>query len=136
MLEKLEFLKKELSLGTEVPVQAREQIVTIKDSLAVIQWFAGYIHEKISVALMEKASDSVGPQDAIYRHAGNGLAKAALIAVDDSMRSWQKLFEILSEQEDHFLPLLSSLEKIRKEILAEFPDAPRFVRPGLDEFLV
>jgi hypothetical protein len=49
--------------------------------------------------------------------------------------AWMKLFDLLPDQEDHFLKALSLLEKIKNETIIEFPEALKFVRPGFDEDL-
>jgi len=131
MLSKLEKLKEEVGAGVEETASARHQIETIKDSLAVIQWYSNFIYAKFMRALMGKADFGEGKES--YPRDFDGSAKIALISVERSMQAWKLLFELLPEEEDHFLTILALLERIRKEALQEFPHAMAFVRPGLDE---
>jgi hypothetical protein len=134
MMEKLEAMKEELTLGIESQAQAREDMQMIKDSLAVIEWYSYFIHQKLSRALMSKMQmieweeDLTDPQTDF-----NGSAKVALMATARSKDAWIKIFNLLPEQEDHFLKVLGKLEKIEKEIALEFPECHKFVRPGFDE---
>jgi hypothetical protein len=133
MLDKLELLKEELTLGIESQQHAKEQIETIKESLAVIEWYSTFIHIKLIRALMGKGDELFDDDD--DQADFNGSAKIAIIAIERSMQSWIRIFELLPGEEDHFLRVLALLEKIKTEVLNEFPNAMRFVRPGFDENL-
>ncbi|HYC83675.1 MAG TPA: hypothetical protein VEB86_00575 [Chryseosolibacter sp.] len=130
MLAKLEKLKEEVGVGAQQTSEAKKQIETIRDSVAVIQWYSTFIYTKLIRALMGKAEDDIyesGIRDS------DGSAKIALIGTERSMHAWTSLFELLPDQEDHFLNVLSLLERIRKNTLVQFPNAMNFVRPGFDE---
>lgn len=133
MLDRLDTLKTELTLGMETQQGARKQTATIKDSLAVIQWYLAFIHVKLMRALMGKMSDSGLAEENEFQPDYDGSAKIALIAIDRSMQAWTSLFHILPEKEDDFLKILSLLEKIKTMAKAEFPNAEAFIRPGFDE---
>lgn len=133
MLDRLENLKTELNLGVESTAGAKRETSTIKDSLAVIQWYLVFIHVKLSRAMMGKLSSLEWDDEEGLQHDYDGSAKIALIAVERSMHAWSALFEILPEREDEFLRILSMLEKIKTMTLQEFPNAPAFVRPGFDD---
>lgn len=134
MLEKLEVMKADLTMGIESQERARADMEMIKESLAVIEWYHHFIPPKISRAVrgridaMEWAEDMNDPQ-----HDFNGSAKIAVIAIERSMAAWANLFNLLPEQEDHFLSVLGQLDKMKHELLAEFPLYNSFVRPGFDE---
>jgi hypothetical protein len=132
MLDKLEMLKIELGAGVEETSAARHQIETIKDSLAVIQWYSNFIHSKFIEALISKSDESFPPLEDLQRDF-HGSAKVAILSTERSMQAWKSLFELLPEQEDHFLNVLSLLERISKEALNVFPEAMSFIRPGFDE---
>lgn len=133
MLDRLENLKAELNLGVESTEGAKRETSTIKDSLAVIQWYLFFIHIKLSRAMMGKLSSIEWDEDDLYQHDYDGSAKIALIAIERSMHAWSALFEILPENEDDFLKILSMLEQIKTMAISEFPGAQAFVRPGFDE---
>jgi hypothetical protein len=131
MMQKLESMKEDLTLGIESQERARAAMETIKDSLAIIQWYCEFIHHKIYRALtgkLDSDEDEYDPQQDF-----NGSAKIALIAIEKSKDAWIKLFELLPEQEDHFLSILGMIERLHRETLAEFQDCNAFVRPGFDE---
>jgi hypothetical protein len=133
MLDRLENLKTELNLGVESTDGAKRETGTIRDSLAVIQWYLFFIHVKLSRAMMAKLSSVEWNDDDLYQRDYDGSAKVALIAIERSMHAWSSLFEILPENEDDFLKILSMLEKIKSMAIEEFPGATAFVRPGFDE---
>ena len=132
MLDRLDNLKTELTLGVESREGAKRETGIIKDSLAVIQWYLAFIHVKLMRALMGKLSHEGGDEEE-YPHDYDGSAKIALIAIERSMHAWSAIFEILPDKEDDFLRILSMLEKIKSMTRQEFPKAETFVRPGFDE---
>lgn len=134
MLDRLDALKTELTLGVESQEGARRQTAVIKDSLAVIQWYLAFIHIKLVRALMGKlTTETQDENEESYPRDYDGSAKIAMIAIERSIHAWSQLFEILPENEDDFLKVLSMLQKIKTMAEAEFPDALAFVRPGFDE---
>jgi hypothetical protein len=62
-----------------------------------------------------------------------GSAKIALIAVERSITAISVLYSLLPEDEDEMLGFLSSLAKMKKMLLSDFPKAMEFKRPGFDE---
>jgi hypothetical protein len=134
MKEKLENIQQQLDLGGESFVEAKSTTDTILDSLAVIQWYQTFIHVKFMSALMSKAvddDDGDDKDDAQRDH--DGSAKVGVIAIERSMQAWVKLYELLPDQEDHFLKILALLEKLRGMAVEEFPLAMAFKRPGFDD---
>ncbi|MBT1704602.1 hypothetical protein [Chryseosolibacter indicus] len=135
MLEKLNTLKEELTLGTQSHDVAKAQTVIIKESLAVIQWYSTLIPSKIIRALTGKLHDDLWEEDYNQRDY-LGSAKIVLLSIERSMHAWLSLFELLPTQEDEFLTALSLLERMKKATLQEFPKAMAFIRPGFDEYIV
>lgn len=133
MLDRLETLKQELTLGLESHEVAKKQTETIKDSLAVIQWYLAFIHVKLMRALMGKMNDDGREESNGFQRDFDGSAKIAIIAIQRSIQAWSSLFEIIPDREDEFLKVLSLLEKLRTLAEEEFPKAGVFVRPGFDE---
>lgn len=133
MLDRLENLKTELTLGIETEEGARRETRSITESIAVIQWYLIFIHSKLSRALVGKAidGDEQDEEDDFPRD-HDGSAKIAIIAIDRSIHAWTALFQILAEHEDHFLKVLSVLQKIKTMTIKQFPGAMTFVRPGFD----
>jgi hypothetical protein len=137
MLNKLEEMKQELTIGVESIEAGKEKIALIKDSLAIIKWYETFIHVKLMRALSGKvnaADDSFGElEDSLYGTDSDGSAKIALIGIERSMSAWIKLFELLPQYEDEFLTVLGLLDKLKKLALEEFPNAMNFRRPGFDD---
>lgn len=136
MMQKLEQMKADITLGVESQQQIKKETETIKDCLKVIQWYITFLEPKFMRALMGKENDMLdglndGDEDTQRDY--DGSAKIGVIAVDRCMQAWTQLFGLLPTQEDDFLRALSLLERIKKEVLKEFPDAMNFVRPGFDE---
>jgi hypothetical protein len=133
MMDKLEKLKENLTMGVESHEQAKEQTETIKESLKVIEWYMYFLEPKIARAIMGKKNADAFDEDDDYQRDYDGSAKITVVAVERSMHAWAGLFELLPEQEDVFLKVLALLEKIKAKIIEEFPNAMKFIRPGFDE---
>ena len=132
MLDRLETLKTEFTLGVESEEGVRRQTKTIRESIAVIQWYLVFIHVKLSRALMGRSTRAAWQDEEDFPKDHDGSAKIAIIGAERSINAWSALFDILPEHEDHFLKVLGMLERIRSMAIAEFPDALSFVRPGFD----
>lgn len=134
MLDHLESLKTELTLGVETDQGAKRETHLIKDGLATIHWYLDFIHDKLSRALLGKigAAEYNDSTDRDQRD-HDGSAKIGIIAIDRSIEAWSGIFSILPGEEDHFLKVLSILERMKKLAMAEFPLASSFVRPGFDQ---
>jgi hypothetical protein len=130
MKEKLESLQQQLDLDPESFKDVKIATGNIQDCLAVIQWYQTFIHVKFMRALMGKAMNDDEDEE---QRDHDGSAKIAIIAIERSMHAWMKLYELLPEQEDHFLKILALLEKVKKRALENFPLAMAFKRPGFDD---
>jgi len=140
LLDTDELLKEkrdELVAQAEMGIQSEEQIIneaaTIKDCVEVVQWYLFFIHVKFDRALHGKLEGEEFAEEHGFPKDSDGSAKIALIATDRSIEAWIKLLQLLPDHEDSIIPLLASLQKIKKSGEAEFPDAGNFVRPGFDE---
>lgn len=137
MLDRLEEMKADLTIGVESIEASKEKIALIKDSLSIIKWYETFIHVKLMRALTGKmnAFDDAfgGLENSAYGSDSDGSAKIALIGIDRSMNAWIKLFELLPQHEDEFLTVLGLLDKLKKLSLEEFPNAMNFRRPGFDD---
>ena len=111
-------------------MDVEEDLSDLKDCVDVIRWYQMQIHVKIMRAMHgredEVVEDRPGDSD--------GSAKVALIGVDRSIGAWARMWKRhFPEEEDVILPVLSHLERVRRQIDSEFPNARSFIRPGLDE---
>jgi hypothetical protein len=137
MMQRLEKMKEDITLGVESQEEIKKQTTTIKDCLEIIQWYITFLEPKFMRALMGKENDLIDAlmeeEDADFSRDYDGSAKIGVISVERCLQAWTRLFDLLPEQEDDFLKALSLLERIKKETLKEFPEAMKFVRPGFDE---
>ena len=63
----------------------------------------------------------------------DGSAKVALIGLDRSISAWMALRDFLPERKDDLIDVLVQLDRLRRQIESDFPQARSFVRPGFDE---
>jgi len=105
----------------------------IEDAVSVIRWYQFQISVKLMRALngviMEKGDELW--QD--INKDSDGSAKVSLIGIDHSIAAWGSLIKNYPKEENSILDILVYLEKLRKDIEKEFPDARSFQRPGFDD---
>ena len=124
-------LNQKLRLG--IPnSDAGEEAIALEDAVQVIHWYQYQIHVKLMRAIegdLEEELEILAdlPKDS------DGSAKVALIGIDRSIGTWSELRKYLPEQEDKILDILVHLERLRRGVEKEFPNARAFVRPGFDE---
>jgi hypothetical protein len=105
------------------------EVSRFKDSLEVIYWYMFLVPAKIGRALSGLTSDYSQNTD----YDSNGSVKIALISLDRLIAAWTVLMNRLPALEDEILHMLIDLTSVRKQTETLFPNARRFVRPGLDE---
>lgn len=66
-------------------------------------------------------------------HYINGCAKAALVMLDDIIRSWKELLSMMPEKDCTASALLDETGSLLRRVEKQFPQARAFLRPGLDE---
>jgi len=115
-----------------VPSESTHNTVTLQDSIEVIRWYQHQIYVKIARAIGSRGNeDSMDFHD--YPKDSDGSAKVALIGIDRSISAWWEVLKHFSTQKDAILKMTLYLNRIRKRVEKEFPDARAFVRPGFDE---
>ncbi|OQY04830.1 MAG: hypothetical protein B6I20_02350 [Bacteroidetes bacterium 4572_117] len=108
--------------------------IRLTDAIEVIHWYQYQIHVKIRRAVKGKVEELKEPE--VYEEFpsdADGSAKVALIGMDRSIAAWGELYQQFPEKEDSILDILVMLEKLRKRLEADLPDARAFIRPGFDE---
>lgn len=112
----------------------REQL---EDAREVIQWYQYQIAVKIMRALSCRSDGwEDEPEMAEFPKDSDGSAKVALIGIDRSIAAWRLLQLSVPDRADSIVPLILQLERLRKRVEKNFPEARDFVRPGFDELLV
>jgi hypothetical protein len=102
----------------------------IGDALQIIRWYEPQIWVKLMRALTGKMGEEESveaPKDS------DGSAKVALIAIDRSLAAWGQLQFIFPELTNDFITLLLQLDRLRKQVEAEFPESRAFKRAGFDD---
>ena len=110
----------------------------LKDAVEVIRWYQFQIHVKLMRALQSRYDEAEMPADlaaelAAHGKDSDGSAKVALIGIDRSLAAWGTLLRAFPAREAETLQLLVHLERLRRAVEQEFPQARAFVRPGFDD---
>jgi len=104
-----------------------EILEDLKEAVEVVQFYMMFIGAKTYRACIPPIEiEGVENEDC------KGSAKIAIIAIERSMGSWVKIMDAFPEFEDNILDFLKTLSKVKKLLLAKFPDAMEFKRPGFD----
>ncbi|MBL4753011.1 MAG: hypothetical protein JKY52_05340 [Flavobacteriales bacterium] len=128
--KKLNELRKHVELGIH-PEQQLAQRDRIQDAIEVIQFYMNPIYVKTRRAL-DGLMDGNDYWDDTIQNDFNGSAKVALLETERSLIAFETLMNMIPEQLDDTLNIMAQLEKIRKGLLGQFPDARKFVRLGFD----
>jgi len=104
----------------------------ISDAVDVVSWYHTMIYPKVMRAIQQDADDKAWEEENGFPKDSDGSAKVALISIDRSIGAWGVLLEHFPDAEDDVLGMLVRLERMRKAIEREFPDARAFQRPGFD----
>ena len=127
--------------GVDPVAEARD----VTDAADVIQWYHMQIAVKIERAFSSRdrgdEDDDFGGDDPELTAAleessttdTNGSAKVALIGIERSLAAWARIRNHFPDQGDALLDVLVSLDRLRRGLEAEFPDARVFKRPGFDD---
>jgi len=128
---KLEEIRSRAEMGIEGH-EPEKDLKGLEEAAEVIRWYEHFIFVKLVRAIggwLEFGED--GEDYEIYD--SQGSAKIALISMDRSIAAWERLLELLPEEEGVILSMLAKLEEIRRGTEELIPGARVFVRPGFDE---
>jgi len=112
----------------ELGIPLSEKFSRYRESVEIIYRYNFLIAAKITRAvagLLENREYS--------RYDMNGSAKIALVSIDRLIVAWSFILTESTLIEDEVLQILISLTEIRKRTELTFPDARKFIRPGLDD---
>ncbi|MBN2173676.1 MAG: hypothetical protein JW731_06075 [Bacteroidales bacterium] len=112
-----------------------KDLESIQEAVDIIKWYFMQIGVKLSRAFSGRYMDEVEGWnlDGEFPRDSDGSAKVSLIGIDRSISAWGSMLKQLPDEENQILDMLVFLEKLRKQIEAEFPDARAFKRPGFDD---
>lgn len=100
----------------------------IDDALSVTTWYSTLIPAKLFRASLQALTD-----DHTEIYDSNGSARVALSGIERSLSAFTVLIEQLPEYEDDILNFMIMLSTLRTMLLARFPGALSFHRPGFDD---
>ena len=107
--------------------------IDINDAIDVIHWYSPQIWVKMMRALSGRFEGEEWQDENGFPRDSDGSSKVALIGIDRSIAAWGVLKNHFPEKNDFFLKLLLHLDKLRRKIEKEFPNARKFIRAGFDE---
>jgi hypothetical protein len=108
-----------------------EAMLEIRGTAESIGWYQFEIAAKLQRAVEAVECPIADSRDST-RPTVDGLAKAALVAIDRSIHAWLRLKRYRADIPDSIFPLLVQLDHLRRAVDDMFPEARFFVRPGLD----
>jgi hypothetical protein len=120
--------QKQLEMGIE---DAKTNFYNVEEAIEIIQWYMYQIHVKLRRAyhgVLEFDNEYEEPIQNDY----NGSAKVALLGVEKSISAWEVLLKIIPENNEIW-GQLAVLDRIRKNLLVDFPNVHKFIRPGFDD---
>lgn len=108
------------------------KIDEVENAVSVVRWY----QFQISVKLMRALNGVVMERDELWNDMpkdSDGSAKVSLIGIDRSIKAWGTILRTYPAEENSILDVLVYLERLKKEIENEFPNARNFIRPGFDD---
>lgn len=107
------------------------KLFELRDFYEIISWYHSMILVKSKRAVMSSLDDHWDLDE--IQNDMNGTAKVVLGCIERSLFAWNGIFQHMPEQEDIALKNLANLQKLKKTIHMQFPNAEKFIRPGFDE---
>lgn len=131
-LQRVRSLERSVEQGTVKVAAAKGELVRLNDCVEVIRWYQNFIYVKVcrSFSSLVEEEDTARPAAA---RDSSGSAKIALIAIQRSLAAWMTLREMFPEETDSILENLIQLDRLRRDVMAKFPRAMAFKRPGFDD---
>jgi hypothetical protein len=110
----------------EMGIKGEEETLSkwqdVADKREIIGWYMYFIGAKVARALS-------GYDEIHDEHWGGPLesdsyctSRILVIAIERSLAAWQVFMEAFPEKEDEILDLLALLDKLRRQVVAVFPD--------------
>jgi hypothetical protein len=100
-------------------------------AIQVISWYRFQIGAKLHRGLQGRLDFEEEQEEAAMDDA-NGSIKVALIGIDRSRAAWTLLNRIYPHSSEVICEILLRLDRLRRKVESEFPEARSFQRPGFD----
>ena len=122
-----------LELQAGIPeIDPSEEAEELHEIVDIIRWYQYQIYVKIVRAVKGTLEDELEILEGLPKDS-DGSAKVALIGVDRSIGAWGRMLTHFPDREDETLDILVHLERLRRSLERDFPEARDFVRPGFDQ---
>jgi len=119
-------LLKNIDLGIDLD-ESDKALRRIDEALNIIRWYLFQIPVKIPSALRYYPHDSSFEDELNNMH--HASAKIAIIGIENSMKSWQILLDLIDEEEEFILETLLLLQQLHSKIHRQFPLLHKYKRP-------
>lgn len=130
----LESLKKEYLNNIDLGVDADKSDKALRlldEALNIINWYEFQIHVKLSSAIRYYPHNPDFENEMQNMH--HSSAKIALIGIENSMKAWQNLLELLKDEEDFILKMLLHLQQLKEKTHQQFPLLHNYKRPVFND---
>jgi len=103
-----------------------------ENALQVVRWYQNQIYVKLMRAISGFIEEQHEPDEGTEQYArdSDGSAKVALIGIDRSIAAWGIIHNRLPNP--GIQHIMTHLDRLRKRVESDFPDARSFIRPGFD----
>ncbi|MBL7898200.1 MAG: hypothetical protein JNJ99_06675 [Crocinitomicaceae bacterium] len=125
-----QFRQSSISHAEINPSADRTAEFKVQQAFEVIGWYELQMPLKITRAYLGEYESMENEKKYMET---NGSAKVVLTSIERSMPAWETIGNYFPELENNCKKFILLLDRIRKRILADFPEAPSFIRPGIDE---
>ena len=121
---------KNIDLGVQLD-ESDKALRIIDESANIINWYKYQIQIKLASAINYYPHDPDFEDEIQNMH--HASARIALIGVNNSMKAWQSLFELLDDDNDEILDIVLQLHQLQTKINQQFPLLHKFKRPGFED---
>ena len=126
--ENTKYLK---NIDLEIQLDESDKALRIIDeALNIINWYKFQIQIKLASAINYYPHNSDFEDEIENMH--HASSKIALIGVNNSMKAWQSLLNIVEDKDGKIVDILILLHQIQTKINQQFPLLSKFRRPGFD----
>jgi len=113
----------------------KREVDSIQDAFEIINWYSTQVEVKMIRAFTSRVDEEEEEweDENGFQRDSDGSAKVALMGIDRSIYAWGKLQRLFPDETDNLITFLLHLDRLRKKIEEEFPEARNFKRPGFDD---
>lgn len=127
--EKQQYLKN-IDLGINLE-ESDKAIHLLDEALNIINWYQFQIHIKLASAIRYYPHDPTFEDELQNMH--HSSAKIALIGIENSMKAWLSLLELLDNEQDFILDTLLKLQQLQTQVHQQFPLLCKYKRPVFED---